>query len=81
MGEESGNIMVHGDNLEALKALIPYFQERVRLVFIDPPYNTGNEKWVYNERMNAPKIKEWLGRIVGGENEELSRHDKWLCIM
>src|SRR5215208_3150411 len=81
MGEESGNMIVHGDNLEALKALMPYYRQRVKLVFIDPPYNTGNENWVYNDRMNAPKIKEWLGRVVGGEGEDLSRHDKWLCMM
>jgi adenine-specific DNA-methyltransferase len=81
VGEDSGNMVVHGDNLEALKALLPYYRERVKLVFIDPPYNTGNENWVYNDRMNAPKIKEWLGKVVGGEGEDLSRHDKWLCMM
>ena len=78
---DSGNVIVHGDNLEALKALMPYYRERVKLVFIDPPYNTGNENWVYNDRMNAPKMKRWLGRVVGGEGEDLSRHDKWLCMM
>ena len=81
IGEDSGNAIVHGDNLEALKALFPYYRERVKLVFIDPPYNTGNENWVYNDRMNAPKIKQWLGKVVGGEGEDLSRHDKWLCMM
>jgi adenine-specific DNA-methyltransferase len=81
MGENSGNMIVHGDNLEALKALLPYYRERVKLVFIDPPYNTGNENWVYNDRMNAPKIRQWLGKVVGGEGEDLSRHDKWLCMM
>ena len=58
LGEDAGNAIVHGDNLEALKALFPYYRERVKLVFIDPPYNTGNENWVYNDRMNAPKIKQ-----------------------
>jgi adenine-specific DNA-methyltransferase len=72
VGEESKNIIVHGDNLEALKVLIPYYQERVKLVFIDPLYNTGNEKLAYNNRRNAPKIKEWLSRVVGGENEDLT---------
>ena len=55
-------MIVHGDNLEALKALLPYYQNRVKLVFIDPPYNTGNENWDYNDRMNAPKIKQWRVR-------------------
>lgn len=78
---DPGNMIVHGDNLEGLKALLPYYRNRVKLVFIDPPYNTGNEDWVYNDRMNAPKIKQWLGKVVGGEGEDLSRHDKWLCMM
>ena len=80
-GENSENVIVHGDNLEALKALLPYYRERVKLVFIDPPYNTGNENWVYNDRMNAPKMKRWLGKVVGGEGENLSSHDKLLCMM
>jgi 16S rRNA G966 N2-methylase RsmD len=61
VGEDSGNMIVHGDNLEALKALLPYYRGQVKLVFIDPPYNTGNENWIYNDRMNAPKIRQWLG--------------------
>ncbi len=77
----SGNMVIHGDNLEALKALLPYYQSRVKLVFIDPPYNTGNEGWSYNDRMNAPKLAKWFGKVVGGEGEDLSRHDKWLCMM
>ena len=78
---DSGNMILHGDNLEALKALLPYYRNRVKLVFIDPPYNTGNEGWSYNDRMNAPKLKKWFGKVVGGEGEDLSRHDKWLCMM
>ena len=78
---DSGNMLVHGDNLEALKALLPYYRNRVKLVFIDPPYNTGNEGWAYNDKMNAPKLKKWFGKVVGGEGEDLSRHDKWLCMM
>ncbi len=78
---DSGNMIVHGDNLEALKALFPYYRNRVKLVFIDPPYNTGNEDWAYNDKMNAPKLKKWFGKVVGGEGEDLSRHDKWLCMM
>ncbi len=78
---DSGNMIVHGDNLEALKALLPYYRNRVKLIFIDPPYNTGNEGWAYNDRMNAPKLKKWFGKVVGGEGEDLSRHDKWLCMM
>ncbi|GAB3540963.1 site-specific DNA-methyltransferase [Spirosoma fluminis] len=75
------NKIIHGDNLEALKALLPYYEGRVKCIYIDPPYNTGNENWVYNDNVNDPKIKKWLGKVVGKESEDLSRHDKWLCMM
>lgn len=77
----SKNMIIHGDNLEALKALLPQYEGRVKCIYIDPPYNTGNEKWVYNDNVNDPKIKKWLGEVVGAEGEDLSRHDKWLCMM
>ena len=73
--------IIHGDNLEALKSLLPEFEGKVNCIYIDPPYNTGNEGWVYNAAVNAPKIKKWLGQVVGKEGEDLSRHDKWLCMM
>jgi len=78
---DSGNLLVQGDNLEALKALLPYYAGQVKCIFIDPPYNTGNEGWVYNDAVNSPEMRDWLGRVVGGESEDLSRHDKWLCMM
>jgi len=77
----SGNLLVQGDNLIALKALLPYYAGQVKCIYIDPPYNTGNENWVYNDNVNSPEMKEWLGRAVGKEAEDLSRHDKWLCMM
>ncbi len=80
-GESSQNLIIHGDNLEALKALMPYYQGQVKCIYIDPPYNTGNEGWVYNDKVNSPKIKKWLGKVVGSESEDLCRHDKWLCMM
>ncbi|MDR2364628.1 MAG: site-specific DNA-methyltransferase, partial [Zoogloeaceae bacterium] len=79
--EDSGNRIVKGDNLAALKALLPQYEGRIKCVYIDPPYNTGNEGWIYNDKANDPKIKKWLGEIVGKEGEDLSRHDKWLCMM
>lgn len=81
VGDNSQNLIIHGDNLEALKALMPYYAGRVKCIYIDPPYNTGNESWVYNDRVNSPKIKQWLGKVVGRESEDLTRHDKWLCMM
>lgn len=77
----SGNLLVQGDNLLALKALLPYYAGRVKCIYIDPPYNTGNEAWVYNDNVNSPEMRDWLGRAVGKEAEDLSRHDKWLCMM
>ena len=77
----SENMIIHGDNLEALKSLLPQYEGRIKCIYIDPPYNTGNEKWVYNDNVNDPKIRKWLGTVVGQEGEDLSRHDKWLCMM
>ncbi|MCB1603745.1 MAG: site-specific DNA-methyltransferase [Xanthomonadales bacterium] len=77
----SGNKIIHGDNLEALKSLLPEYEGKIKCIYIDPPYNTGNESWVYNDNVNHPKIKKWLGEVVGKEGDDLSRHDKWLCMM
>lgn len=78
---DAGNLLVQGDNLEALKALLPYYAGQVKCIYIDPPYNTGNEGWVYNDNVNSAEIRSWLGKVVGKEAEDLSRHDKWLCMM
>jgi len=77
----SGNKIIHGDNLEALKSLLPEYEGKVKCIYIDPPYNTGNESWVYNDNVNHPKIKKWLGEVVGKDGEDLTRHDKWICMM
>jgi len=77
----AGNKIIHGDNLEALKSLLPEYEGKVKCIYIDPPYNTGNESWVYNDNVNHPKIKKWLGEVVGRDGEDLTRHDKWLCMM
>ena len=77
----SENMIIRGDNLEALKALLPRYEGRIKCIYIDPPYNTGNEGWVYNDNVNDPKIKKRLGEVVGKEGEDLTRHDKRLCMM
>jgi adenine-specific DNA-methyltransferase len=79
-----GNRIIHGDNLEALKSLMPEFEGQVNCIYIDPPYNTGNDidkktGWKYNDAVNDPKIRAWLGKTVG--KEDLTKHDKWLCMM
>jgi DNA modification methylase len=78
---DAGNLLVQGDNLLALKALLPYYAGKVKCIYIDPPYNTGNEGWIYNDNVNSPEIRQWLRQTVGKEGEDLSRHDKWLCMM
>ena len=77
----SGNLIVQGDNLHALKALLPRYAGQVKCIYIDPPYNTGNEGWVYNDNVNSAEIRKWLGEVVGKEGETLDRHDRWLCMM
>ena len=77
----SGNKIIHGDNLEALKALLPEYEGKINCIYIDPPYNTGEEKWIYNDNVNHPRLKKWLGEVVGKEEDDLTRHDKWLCMM
>ncbi len=73
------NLIIHGDNLKALKALLPTYGGKIKCIYIDPPYNTGNEKWVYNDNVNSPMMQEWLGSVV--DKDDLTRHDKWLCMM
>jgi len=73
------NLIIHGDNLKALKALLPTYAGKINCIYIDPPYNTGNENWSYNDNVNNPMMREWLGKIV--DKDDLTRHDKWLCMM
>ncbi|PIQ78112.1 site-specific DNA-methyltransferase [Candidatus Peregrinibacteria bacterium CG11_big_fil_rev_8_21_14_0_20_46_8] len=73
------NLVIHGDNLKALKALLPTHAGKVKCIYIDPPYNTGNEGWAYNDNVASPMIQEWLGKVVA--RDDLTRHDKWACMM
>ena len=79
-GDLASNLVIHGDNLHALKALLPRYAGKVDLVFIDPPYNTGNEGWCYSDGVNSPIMKEWLSSNPV-DVEDMLRHDKWLCMM
>ncbi len=75
----SGNLIIEGDNLKALKSLLPRYEGKVNCIYIDPPYNTGNEGWAYNDNVNSPMITKWMGKTVDGDDQ--CRHDKWLCMM
>lgn len=87
---DDGNLIVQGDNLHALKALLPKYAGKVKCIYIDPPYNTGMDDrdntgtrvgWKYSDNVNDPEIRQWLNKVVGKESEDLSRQDKWLCMM
>lgn len=80
LSSESGNMIVFGDNLLSLKALLPRLEGQVKCIYNDPPYNTG-EKWTYADDCNDPRTREWINKVVGKQGEDLSRHDKWLCMM
>lgn len=80
LSSDSGNMIVYGDNLMSLKALLPRLEGRVKCIYNDPPYNTG-EKWTYSDDCNDPRTREWINKVVGKQGEDLSRHDKWLCMM
>ena len=73
------NLIISGDNLLGLKALLPTYHSKVKCIYIDPPYNIGTENWRYNDRVNSPMMQEWFGKVV--DREDLTRHDKWCCMM
>jgi len=84
-GKKAGlddNLIIHGDNLHALKALMPQYAGKIKCIYIDPPYNTGSEGWCYNDNVNSPLMKDWLAKHSNPvDKEDLQRHDKWLCMM
>ena len=79
--ELDDNLIIHGDNLHALKALLPRYAGKVKCIYIDPPYNTGNENWIYSDNVNSPMMRRWLDDNKPVDGEDLEHHDKWLCMM
>ena len=71
---------VTAGGLAMAQALMPRYAGKVDCIFIDPPYNTGNEGWAYNDNVKSPMIKEWLNDNPIGLEDGL-RHDKWACMM
>lgn len=78
---DSENMIIHGDNLEALKSLLLEYGGAVDCIYIDPPYNTGKKIWIYNDNVDDRRIQKWFKTVVGKEGEDLTRDDKWLCMM
>ncbi|MEJ0037281.1 MAG: site-specific DNA-methyltransferase [Gammaproteobacteria bacterium] len=77
----SGNLIIQGDNLLALKALLPEYAGKVKCLYVDPPYNTGTEGWVYNDRVDSPAMREWLANVSERDLPEMDRRDRWLSMM
>ena len=61
--------------------MLPRYAGKVNCIYIDPPYNTGNEGWVYNDNVKAPLLSDWYADESPVDGEDLERHDKWLCMM
>lgn len=59
-GEQSKNMIIKGDNLEALKALLPYYKGQVKCIYIDPPYNTGGAFEHYDDNLEH---STWLSMM------------------
>jgi adenine-specific DNA-methyltransferase len=57
---DAGNMLIQGDNLEALKALLPFYAGRVKCIYIDPPYNTGAAFEHYDDNLEN---SIWLGTL------------------
>lgn len=74
--DDAGNLIINGDNLHALKSLLPRYAGRIKSIYIDPPYNTGSQAWVYNDRVNSPLMQEWLKANSSVDGEDMERHDK-----
>ncbi|MFS8130726.1 MAG: site-specific DNA-methyltransferase, partial [Candidatus Dojkabacteria bacterium] len=64
----------------ALKSLLPKYSGKIKCIYIDPPYNTGEEGWVYNDNVNSPLIRQWIKDGPVGR-DDLTRHDKWLTMI
>ncbi len=79
--DRDDNLVIHGDNLSALKSLMPQYAGRIKFVYIDPPYNTGNKVWIYNDQVDSPRLRDWFEQQIPIDGKDMERHDKWLCMI
>jgi adenine-specific DNA-methyltransferase len=77
----TANLIIQGDNLLALKSLLPEYAGKVKCLYVDPPYNTGTDGWVYNDRVDSPAMREWLEHVSERDLPEMDRRDRWLSMM
>ncbi|MDB0048542.1 site-specific DNA-methyltransferase [Alphaproteobacteria bacterium] len=87
---DSQNLLIQGDNLDVLKHLVNAYSEKVKIIYIDPPYNTGSDGFVYSD--NRKFKEEELSRLAGINEDEAKRilnftqsksnsHSAWLTFM
>lgn len=87
---DSKNVYISGDNLDALQHLVKSYGEKVKVIYIDPPYNTGSDGFVYNDRFNftADELAKRLDvsceraeRILSMTRRGSASHAAWLTFM
>jgi len=88
--KNSQNILIKGDNLEVLKHLVNAYYEKIKIIYIDPPYNTGNDGFVYQDerKFTVEELMELAGideerakRILDFVNSKSNSHSAWLTFM
>lgn len=88
--KDSQNVYISGDNLDALKHLVKSYSGRVKCIYIDPPYNTGSDGFVYNDkfRFTTEELEEKLSiseeqaqRIFAMTTRGAASHAAWLTFM
>lgn len=88
--KDSQNIYISGDNLDGLKQLLKSYAHQVKCIYIDPPYNTGSDGFVYNDNFNftpeelAIKLsidEEYANRILDLTKRGSASHSAWLMFM
>ena len=86
----SENLLIKGDNLEVLKHLVNAYHEQVKMIYIDPPYNTGSDGFVYNDdrKFTVAQLQELTGvdtdkakRILDFTKQKSNSHSAWLTFM
>ncbi|MCG3471348.1 site-specific DNA-methyltransferase [Xenorhabdus bovienii] len=88
--KNSQNLLIKGDNLEVLKHMVNAYSEKVKMIYIDPPYNTGSDGFVYNDDRNF--TREQLSELAGIDLDEATRildftvkgsnsHSAWLTFI
>ncbi|MGL4767989.1 MAG: DNA methyltransferase [Formosimonas sp.] len=88
--KDSQNILIKGDNLEVLKHLVGAYSERVKMIYIDPPYNTGSDGFVYadDRKFTVEQLTHLAGigedearRILEFTSSKSNSHSAWLTFM